>query len=125
MKKNKSNTLADILSTKCPRCRQGDMFEHKTLHIRRLLKMHRYCPVCGQDFIPEPGFYFGAMYFSYAINVMLILFVAAMVIFVFKAENIIVILTSVFLPPVLLAPWNFRVSRALMLYLFGDIEKEV
>ncbi len=27
--------------------------------------MHNTCPHCGQDFLPEPGFYYGAMFISY------------------------------------------------------------
>lgn len=31
--------------------------------------MNRYCPKCEADLEPEPGFYFGAMFISYAITV--------------------------------------------------------
>ena len=31
--------------------------------------MHEECPVCKESYEPEPGFYFGAMFVSYAINV--------------------------------------------------------
>ncbi len=29
------------------------------------------CPVCGEDFLREPGFYFGAAYVSYALTIAL------------------------------------------------------
>lgn len=31
--------------------------------------MYKSCPVCGLDFEREPGFFYGAMYFSYGIGV--------------------------------------------------------
>lgn len=31
------------------------------------VKMPEACPHCGQDFVIEPGFYWGAMYISYLI----------------------------------------------------------
>lgn len=99
------------------------MFVHKTLHFGKLLQMHRTCPNCGQDFIPEPGFYFGAMYFSYAINVALMVFFGVAFEVLFSPENVAYTLASVIVPPLLLVPWNFRISRALMLYVFGGIKR--
>ena len=29
--------------------------------------MHRACPRCGEDYWPEPGFYYGAMFLSYIV----------------------------------------------------------
>lgn len=34
--------------------------------------MHEQCPNCGQALVPEPGFYTGAMYVSYAFQVAII-----------------------------------------------------
>lgn len=31
--------------------------------------MHRTCPACGLEFLREPGYFLGAMYFSYALGV--------------------------------------------------------
>lgn len=116
--------IRDILRTRCPRCRRVSMFQHPALHLGGTLKMHRQCPACGQDFMPEPGFYFGAMYFSYAINVALMVVSGAAFYLLFRPESVLIILASVLVPPTLLAPWNFRISRALMLYLLGGVKRE-
>ena len=100
------------------------MFKSRTLNLGSMLKMHRVCPRCGQDFMPEPGFYFGAMYFSYAINVALMATSGVAYEVLFSPDNILITLTSVFLPPLLLAPWNFRISRAIMLYALGGIKRK-
>jgi len=33
--------------------------------------MHEHCPQCGVSFEREPGFFYGAMYFSYGIGIVL------------------------------------------------------
>jgi uncharacterized protein (DUF983 family) len=120
----KANTFHDILHTKCPKCRQGDMFVYKTLNLGNLLKMYSACPKCGQDFMPEPGFYFGAMYFSYAINVAIMVTFGVAFEVIFNPDSVYITLASVLLPPLLLSPWNFRISRAIMLYALGGIKKD-
>jgi uncharacterized protein (DUF983 family) len=55
----------------CPRCREGQIFDgplrYATLW-RGFLKMHDRCPVCGLKFEREPGYFLGALYFSYALS---------------------------------------------------------
>ncbi|MCG8311287.1 MAG: DUF983 domain-containing protein [Cytophagales bacterium] len=119
----KVDTFRDILQTKCPKCREENMFKFNTLNLGKMLKMHRTCPKCGQDLMPEPGFYFGAMYFSYAINVALMVTFGVAYEVLFDPENILITLGSVLIPPLLLAPWNFRISRAIMLYALGGVQK--
>lgn len=118
----KVDAFKDIVHTKCPRCRKESMFKFRTLNLGKMLKMHRTCPNCGQDFMPEPGFYFGAMYFSYAINVALMVTFGVAYEVLFSPDNVLITLASVFTPPLLLAPWNFRISRAIMLYALGGIK---
>lgn len=36
--------------------------------------MPDHCPECGLSFMPEPGFYYGAMYVSYALTIALSVF---------------------------------------------------
>src|SRR5690348_15008176 len=66
---NQSALLPSILKMKCPRCHEGDMFPKGTLYSSKFADMHPYCPCCGQNLEPEPGYYFGAMYVSFAFNV--------------------------------------------------------
>ena len=58
-----------LLQCKCPRCRLGDMFKNKKAYSPGFMKMHDTCPVCGQHFELEVGFYYGSGYMSYAIAV--------------------------------------------------------
>ncbi|MCC5929296.1 MAG: DUF983 domain-containing protein [Cyclobacteriaceae bacterium] len=116
------NTIVAIIQTRCPKCREENMFVHQALNIKGFLKMHRSCPACGQDLHPEPGFYFGAMYFSYGLNVALMVTFGIAFEILFHPSSFALTLVSVFIPPLLLAPWNFRISRAIMIYVLGGIK---
>lgn len=107
-----------MLSCKCPRCRQGDLFEHAAVSAK-YTKMHRYCPRCGFDLEPEPGFYFGAMYISYAFNIAIFVTAFLFTLIVFDPEPLWVYFVAVLLPAALFLPFNFRLSRSIYLHLFG------
>jgi uncharacterized protein (DUF983 family) len=56
-----------IAHAACPRCRRGSIFRASLL--RGYLAMHECCPVCGLKFEREPGYFLGAMYFSYMLSI--------------------------------------------------------
>lgn len=60
------NRLYSIVFNKCPRCQQGDFFVTKSAFSPRFDQMHDHCPHCQENFNPEPGFYWGSMFVSYA-----------------------------------------------------------
>lgn len=57
--------IQNTLALKCPRCRTGQQFKTGTFSFDKPFDMHNTCPHCGQDYLPEPGFYYGAMFISY------------------------------------------------------------
>jgi uncharacterized protein (DUF983 family) len=62
--------LTTILTQKCPRCREGNIFEDQNpYHLKALFKMKKNCPVCGQPTEIEPGFYYGTAYVSYSLTI--------------------------------------------------------
>jgi uncharacterized protein (DUF983 family) len=62
------------LQLKCPRCGKGKLFSNPNpYHFKTLFDMPRYCEHCGLDLENEPGYYFGAMYVSYAMTVGMII----------------------------------------------------
>jgi uncharacterized protein (DUF983 family) len=66
--------ILSLFRCKCPRCRQGDMFQNKKPYSKGFMKMNDTCPVCGQYFDIEVGFYYGSSYISYALTVGLSIF---------------------------------------------------
>src|SRR6185437_14300868 len=115
---SKNSTIVALLKLKCPRCHKGKMFLNPSpFNLKTLDAMPEKCPCCGQRMETEPGFYFGAMYFSYAAGVVISLlnFVICQLIlnlpgFWFLFVNAVVLL--------ILWPFIFRYARASYLYLF-------
>jgi uncharacterized protein (DUF983 family) len=105
-----------MLHAKCPRCRRGDMFEGKMYSlINNKIKLS--CPHCNLYFEIEPGYFYAAMYISYAMNVAE---AGALVALTYLLTHnttspwlyCIVLIGGCFL----LSPVTFRYSRVLLLY---------
>lgn len=123
----KNNTaIGAMLGGKCPQCREGDLFTHANAYDpRKTALMNKACPVCGEDFAREPGFYFGAAYVSYALTVAL--WVAVLVaLYTFDALGWIVFgfythvgtfLITGITTLLLLLPGIYRLSRTLWLHM--------
>ncbi|QJX49133.1 DUF983 domain-containing protein [Hymenobacter taeanensis] len=79
------------------------------------------CPVCGQRYEPEPGFYWGAMYITFAFSTAIMLVVGFLVYFLLHDPDTWVYVSAVAFFAVILTPLSLRYSRTLMLYLFGGV----
>jgi uncharacterized protein (DUF983 family) len=109
---------AAIWQGKCPRCRQGSIFKYPGLNLSKFSQMNQECPVCGVSFEPEPGFYFGAMFVSYALNVVLFVVVGLTLYFLLHPSDVVYVVV-IGLAALLLTPSFFRLSRILFLHWFG------
>lgn len=77
--------------------------------------MHTRCPVCNQNYYPEVGFYYGAMFISYILSVLF--GVAFMLLTHFLIGWSFDLAFAVFLGFVaVLFVWIFRISRSLWLH---------
>jgi len=76
------NILKSIWKNNCPKCRSQKMFK-VPFQFMKPLEMHDTCDVCQQRFMPEPGFYFGAMFISYILMAWFLLIPALILKFVF------------------------------------------
>ncbi len=115
MNKNKS-ALGSIVLQKCPRCHEGQMFEN-SVYSAQFMRMNTICSHCGLDFIQEPSFYFGAMYFSYAIQVVIFTIVYLTLRYTFNPDMGTYIFWMI-AASVLIVPLNYRISRVLWINLF-------
>jgi len=86
------------------------------------MKMNTRCECCGQSFEPEPGYYFGAMYVSYAINT-LFLAVISIALYLLATEITLTMIITVLLIVILgFLPLTFRWSRVLWIAIFVKYE---
>lgn len=67
----KGSKLYSIFKMKCPRCQEGDFFVSHPYDLSKAGDTHENCPKCDLKYSKEPGFYYGAMYVSYALGVAL------------------------------------------------------
>jgi uncharacterized protein (DUF983 family) len=114
---SKGNKLYSILYSKCPKCHEGDVFESKNPYqIKQFASMPERCSVCNQQIQPEPGFFFGAMYVSYALAVGLGIVMGTPML-IYEAEMMTVIY-AISLALIILSPLNFRWSRMIWMNMF-------
>jgi uncharacterized protein (DUF983 family) len=112
-----------ILESKCPRCQSGKMFKHNALS-KKFTEMYPDCPVCGLHFEIEPGFFWGAMYVSYAFTVA-ILITLGLAILILGNDPDFWVYIGIIIPAFILAsPFTYRYSRVLMIHLFSSINFE-
>ena len=113
----KGTKLYSIFSNKCPKCQEGDFFINKNPYKAGFIKMHDSCPHCGELFNKEVGFYYGAMYVSYGVNIALgvALFLLSVVIF---NMDLVWYLFLFFCLVAVLFPWTMRTSRLIYINLF-------
>lgn len=119
----KGSKLYPVIHLKCPRCHEGEIFEGGfSYRFSEITKMHTHCPQCNLKYEKEPGFFYGAMYVSYALTVAL--WVAVAVAFYVLFQQIhpwIYLLVGVSLLLILL-PGIYRLSRAIWLMMFTAYE---
>lgn len=117
--------LVAALAGKCPRCHQGPVFVSQNPYsFGKMFDIHETCSHCEMKYERETGFFFGAMYISYMLNIAL--FVTAVVgyfLFFSEADWRIYIGTYVGLT-ILLTPVLYRLSRSIWLQIMVKFEPE-
>ncbi|MEQ9288746.1 MAG: DUF983 domain-containing protein [Cyclobacteriaceae bacterium] len=83
--------------------------------------MKKNCEVCNLNFEPEPGFYYGAMFISYAVSVAVSVVSGVILYNFFNDPSMWVYLVTVSVLMLLVSPLSYRYSRSLMLHAFGGI----
>ncbi|MDN5287834.1 MAG: hypothetical protein JWR38_4108 [Mucilaginibacter sp.] len=104
-----------FVHAKCPRCRRGDMFTNSMYGFHGQV-MHKTCPHCGLVYEREPGYFYVAMFASYALNVAEMVTIAVAISVLTGSNNPWLYVTIILAIALILAPFNFRYSRVMLLY---------
>jgi uncharacterized protein (DUF983 family) len=60
-------------ANKCPRCHAARVFEsNNAYNFKNGLKMYKHCASCGLKYEREVGYFYGAMYISYAVQTIIV-----------------------------------------------------
>jgi len=117
------NFLSSVWNYKCPRCRKGDLYV-KPFKMKEPLKMNDHCDHCGQKFMPEPGYYFGAMFISYIWTAWTCLAIVGfcMLVLGWSVEASFVLLIAI---SAISYFWVARISRSMYIHIDVKYDKEV
>lgn len=119
--------LKDIVysavGNKCPQCHQSNVFKsNNVFNLKQFDKMNDSCAVCGLKYEKEPGYFYGAMYVSYALMVGWFVVSWAIDTLLIKSE-IWKYLTFFVSSIILFMPLTFRISRLLWINFFVKYDK--
>jgi uncharacterized protein (DUF983 family) len=102
--------LGTILRRRCPRCGEGSIFHAP-------LAMNEECPVCHLHYgRGEPGYFTGAMYFSYALAIPLIALLTLIEYLILPGWSLLQLVglaTAICVP---LIPWIWQYSRVIWIH---------
>lgn len=114
------HTLFRLFSSQCPNCHKGKIFKDKSLFSFGFPKMNDECSHCHTSFNKEPGYFFGAMYVNYMLNVIegIAVYFLARPFFDHTFDlRIFPIIAAVLL---LLTFFNIRMARLVWIYIFKN-----
>ena len=120
----KRSKLYSIFKYKCPRCHEGEVFKSRNpYNLSKMFELHEHCDHCGIRYEFEPGFFYGAMYVSYALTVALgvATYVLTSMFFDLEVWEVIAVLIGVL---VFGSPLVLRLSRIIWMNLFIKYEPE-
>jgi uncharacterized protein (DUF983 family) len=107
--------LSAAIHCKCPKCRRGDMFAN-SMYGFSSQKMNEQCSHCGYTFEIEPGYFYVAMFVSYAFNIAQMVTLAVGLYILTGTRNPWIYVGVLLGVSVLVSPFNFRYSRVVLLY---------
>ena len=114
----KGTKLYSILTGTCPKCHLENMYVNTNPYaLKETMKMHDQCSHCGTRYKMEPNFFFGAMYVSYGVAVLIGLLIFLIAHFGFHAQMKSAFI-AIFAGLILLMPWVTRISRNIYINMF-------
>ncbi|MFN3916353.1 MAG: DUF983 domain-containing protein [Flavobacteriales bacterium] len=120
----KGTKLYSIFKRKCPHCHEGQFFEsNNPYNLNKVGNLLNECPVCKNKYEIEPGFYYGAMYVSYALGIATLVsaFVAVYILFPDTSTEIYIgtVVASIFI----LGPVLYQLSKIIWANMFISYEE--
>lgn len=111
-----------FLMGRCPQCRTGSIFK-SGLFNKKFKDVHTHCSHCNVKYEQEPGFFWGAMYFSYGLIVGLLIFLSIIMFTVFDDPSLLLISVVIIGVSILFLPLTMRLSRLLLIYIAAPYRK--
>lgn len=119
----KGSKLYSIFKMKCPRCQEGDFFVSNPYDLKKAGDIHKTCSNCNLKYSKEPGFYYGAMYVSYALGVALFVTLWTSFNLFFPNVSTGIQITSIIATTILLTPYLYALSKIIWANIFIKYER--
>ena len=119
--------LNSIINNKCPRCNEGDFWKIKNPYLNIFFNKgdnNKNCSICKLIYEIEPGFFFGAMYVSYALGIGIGVFIFLFLFTLLKIKSLGIVVSLVCLVVLFFAPVNYYLSRLIYINLFIEYNKK-
>lgn len=114
--------LYAIINGKCPHCRRGNIFTG-SIYGFDIQRTKHSCANCNQRFEIEPGYFYAAMYVSYAMNMIEMISIGFATYYLsggrLDFDSVWLYVGAIFLGSLLLSPLNYRYSRIILLHLLS------
>jgi len=115
--------VSNVVTGVCPNCKKTKVFATNGYpFLLKMPKMNTECSTCGYSFHRETGFYFGAMYMSYALTVAEM--VAVFVIGLLLNLSYLQMFIGVIIVILALSNFNYKMSRLMWLNIFYKKDEE-
>ncbi|WP_316769226.1 DUF983 domain-containing protein [Pedobacter frigiditerrae] len=115
----KTSKFCALVKGKCPQCRRGAIFTGN-IYGFNIQRTNYSCSHCNQRFEIEPGFFYAAMYVSYAMNMIEMISMGFATYYLsggrLDFDSLWLYVGVIFLGSLLLSPLNYRYSRIILLH---------
>jgi uncharacterized protein (DUF983 family) len=109
----KGSKLYSIATMTCPQCQESQMMVANPYRFSTMGEVKDKCEVCGLDFKPEPGFYYGAMYVSYGLSVAIFVSIWASCTWFFDNVGVWTQISLIFIALIGLGPYLYALSKVI------------
>ena len=114
----KGTKIYSIFRNRCPVCHEGHAFKNAP-YSPGFSKMDETCDSCGHKFEIEAGFWYGAMYVSYALTVAIMVAMIVATYVLIPNPTAAVYIAAVVIGVVVMIPVTFRGSRLIWMNFFS------
>ncbi|MFM7565332.1 MAG: DUF983 domain-containing protein [Flavobacteriales bacterium] len=109
----KGSKLYSIATMTCPQCQKGSFMVANPYRFSTMGEVNNHCPTCGLDLKPEPRFYYGTMYVSYALGVAVFVTIWASCNWFFDNVGVWTQISLVLIALVGLGPYLYALSKVI------------
>ncbi|WP_396181099.1 DUF983 domain-containing protein [Flavobacterium sp.] len=119
----KGSKIYAMITGCCPKCHEESMYlDANPFNIMKIYAMHETCSHCKQVYKIEPSFFFGAMFVSYGLGVLIGIITFLVSHFVFQA-NLKTAFISIIVALILSNTLIMRMSRNIWINIFVHFDK--